>query len=73
MLSDSYVAAHCLQRGTKSHPKKYNLTYIANSQQKVPPKFSIPPKIKFPVHSHLEYMLQKVFKITAKKLTIGRV
>ena len=35
-------------------------------------KISHPPKIKFTVHSHLEYVIQKVFKITGVKLTIGR-
>ena len=31
------------------------------------------PKIKFPVDSHLEYVLQKVFKMTGVKITIGRL
>ena len=29
--------------------------------------FQSPPKIKFPVHSHLKYMLQNVFKMTGVK------
>ena len=29
-------------------------------------------RLKFPVHSHLEYMLQKVIKMTGVKLTVGR-
>ena len=28
---------------------------------------------KIPVHSHLEYILQKVFKMTGVKLTISRL
>ena len=31
------------------------------------------PKIKFPVDSHLEYILQKVFKMTGVKITICRI
>ena len=37
--------------------------------RKVPAKLSVPPKIKWPVHSHVEYMLQNVFKMTGVKLT----
>ena len=29
-------------------------------------------RLKFPVHSHLEYMLQKFIKMTGVKLTVGR-
>ena len=36
-------------------------------------KLSVPPKIKFPVHSHLKCMLQKVFKMTGVKLITGRL
>ena len=36
-------------------------------------KLSEPPKIKFPVHFDLEYMLEKVFKMTGVKLTIDRL
>ena len=36
-------------------------------------KFSEPPKIKFPVQFDLEYMLEKVFKMTGVKLTIDRL
>ena len=39
----------------------------------VPAKFSVPPKIKFLVHSHFEYILQKVFSMTKVKLTKGRL
>ena len=35
-------------------------------------KTSVPPKIKFPVHSH-EYILQKVFKMTGVILKIARL
>ena len=38
-----------------------------------PAKLSVLPKLKFPVYSHLEYMLQKVFKMTGVTLTIGRL
>ena len=43
-----------------------------NDITKVPAKPSLPPKIKSPIHSHLEYKLQRVFKMTGVKLTIGR-
>ena len=46
------------------------ITYIIPS---VPAKLSDPTKFEFHVHSHLEYMLQKVFKMTGVKLTIGRL
>ena len=38
-----------------------------------PAKLSVLPKIKFLVHSHLDYMLQNVFKMTRVKLTTGRL
>ena len=65
------------QRGTKSTWKKTvppkepipTWNYITS----VPARLSDPPKIKFPVHSHLEYILQKVFKMTGVKLTICRL
>ena len=44
-----------------------------NDITQVPAKLSDLPKIKFPVHSHLEYILQKVFKMTGVKLTICRI
>ena len=34
-------------------------------------KLSVPLKIKFPVHSHLKYKLQKVFQIAGVKLIIS--
>ena len=51
---------------------------------KIPPAKTVPPKdpifqpaiplkLKFPVHSHLEYMLHKVFKMIGVKLTIRRL
>ena len=52
-------------RGVES-PTWNDITYV-------PAKLSDPPKIKFPVHSHLKYILQKVFKITGVKLTICRL
>ena len=54
-----------VRRGVQS-PTWKNIT-------QVPAKLSDLPKIKCPVHSHLEYMLQKVFKMTGVKLTICRV
>ena len=47
-------------------PTWNDITYVSA-------KLSDPPKIKFPVHSHLEYILQKVFKMTGVKLTIWRL
>ena len=41
---------HSLQRGTKSQLKK-------QSHLKSPVKLKVSPKIKFPVHSHLEYIM----------------
>ena len=52
------------QSGTKSHLKCHYLS---------PSNTLVLPKIKFPVHSHLEYMLQKVFKMAGVKLTINRL
>ena len=46
---------------------------IWNDITQVPVRLSDLPKINFPVHSHLEYILQKVFKMTGVKLTICRV
>ena len=40
---------HSLQSGTKSQLKK-------QSHLKSPVKLKVSPKIKFPVHSHLEYI-----------------
>ena len=42
---------------------------LFKSQQKL----SDPPKINFPVPTHLKYILQKVFKMTEVKLTISRL
>ena len=36
-------------------------------------KLSVPPKIKFRVHSNLKYMFQKVFQMAGVKLTISRL
>ena len=44
-----------------------------NGITQVPEKLLDPPKIKFLVHSNLEYILQKVFKMTRVKLTICRI
>ena len=49
-------------------PKK-----LISTWNDIPAKLSDPPKIKFPIHSHLEYILQKVFKMTWVKLAIYRV
>ena len=64
--------------GTKSHLKKIQCHLkepipIWNDITQVPVKLSLLPKIKFPIHSHFEYMLQIVFKITRVKLAIGRL
>ena len=66
------------QRGTKvplektqSHLKSQfsaEMTLLKSQQN-----FQTGQKIKFPVHSHLEYILQKVFKMTGVKLTISRL
>ena len=48
------------------------LLFCNEGYLRVPAKLSDLPKIKFPVHSHLEYILQKVFKMTGVKLTIAR-
>ena len=34
---------------------------------------NFPSHLKFPVHSHLEYMLQRVIKMSGVKLTVGRL
>ena len=66
---------HSSQRVTTSHLKKQ---FHLKSQfppemtlRKVSAKLSVPPKIKWPVQFHVEYMLQKVFKMTGVKLTRG--
>ena len=69
--------SYSLLRGKKSHLEKQShlrsqfppeMTLLKSQQ-----KLSFLPKIKFPVHSHLEYMLQKGFKMTGFKLIIGRL
>ena len=47
-------------------PTRNNITWVLA-------KLSDLPKIKFPVHLHLKYILQKVFKMTGVKLTIYTV
>ena len=64
---------HIVSRGVPSPllevlPKEQIPTW---NDIKVPAKPSVPPKTKFPVHFNLEYMLQKVFKMTEVKLTIA--
>ena len=49
------------------------LLFCSKGYRRVPAKLSDLPKIKLPVHSHLEYILQKVFKMTSIKITIGRL
>ena len=69
--------SYSLLRGKKSHLEKQShlrsqfppeMTLLKSQQ-----KLSFLPKTKFPVHSHLEYMLQKGFKMTGFKLIIGRL
>ena len=44
-----------------------------NDITSVSAKLSAPPKIKFPVHSNLENMLENFFKMTEVQLTIGKL
>ena len=67
-----------VRRGYKVTPEKNTVPPkepipIWNDITQVPVKLSLLPKIKFPIHSHFEYMLQIVFKITRVKLAIGRL
>ena len=68
---------HSLQKGTKSYlentlpPREPIPTW--NDISSVSAKLSASPKIKFPIHSHLENMLQKVFKMTGIKLAIVKL
>ena len=66
---------HSSQRGTNSHLKKqFQLKSqfpLEMTLCKVPAKLSVPPKIKWPVHFHVEYMLQRVLKMAGVKLTRG--
>ena len=65
---------HSLERATKSHLEKQS-----HLKSQFPPEMTLlksqqnfQSHLKFAVHSHLEYMLQKVIKITGVKLTVGR-
>ena len=66
-----------VRRGVQSLTWKNSPIWRANSHPKShylsPSKLSDPPKVKFPFHSHLEYILQKVFNLTGVKLTIARL
>ena len=62
-LSHFFTACkhHSLQKGTKSHLKCQfppEITLLKSQQN-----FQTCLKIRFPVHSHLKYKLQKVFKM----------
>ena len=69
---------HSSQRGTKPHLKKIQSHLKSQFPPemmllKPPAKTSVLPKIRCPVHSHVQFMPQKVFKMTEVKLTIGRL
>ena len=55
------------KQSTQHHSFTQSSHYMINDITSVPEKLSDRPKIKFPVHSHLEYILQKVFKMTVVK------
>ena len=67
-----------MQRGSKSHMDKqshlksqfpHEMTLLMSQRN----FHIVPHKIKFPVHFHLKYMLQKVSRMTEVKLRIGRL